>query len=681
MEYSTDLFERETIEQMLVHYQRLLQGLAPHPERQLWEVELLSPAEQRQQLAWNETSEEFAGAALVHELIEAQASRTPEAVALVYEQERLSYAELNRRANQVAHYLRRRGLGPESLVGILMERSVELVVSLLGVLKAGAAYVPLDPGYPAERLAYMVADAGAAVVLTQERLRAMLPAASVLCVDGDGAEIAGESGADEASGAGPANLVYVIYTSGSTGQPKGAMNTHEAVRNRLLWMQRAYGLTSADVVLQKTPFSFDVSVWEFFWPLLTGARLVLARPGGHRDSGYLAELIAGEQVTTLHFVPSMLRMFVEEEELAARCGSIRRVFSSGEALTQELARRLRGRLRQAELHNLYGPTEAAVDVSYHEWQESESGEAVVIGRPIANTQMYVLDERWRVVPVGVKGEIYLGGVGVGRGYWGRPELTAGRYVPDPFGVGGRLYRTGDVGRWRRDGEVEYVGRVDQQVKVRGHRIELGEVEAALESHTAVRECAVQAMQEESGGQRLTAYVAQHEERAVSVSELRRWLGERLPEYMVPSLMVLLAELPKLPNGKVDRRNLPAPDAVRPSLAAEYVPPQTEVQRTITNIWTQVLGIEQVGINDNFFDLGGHSLKMIEVLNKLKSALAVNVTLVDLFQYPTIALLAGWISKREEAPPVSTQVADRAETRRALMSKRTPARALSGQVMS
>src|SRR5215213_1844948 len=434
VEYSTELFERETIEQMAAHYQRLLSWLVRHPERQLWEAELLSVAEQRQQLqAWNETKAEFAGAALVHELIEAQVRRTPEAVALVFESEQLSYAELNRRANQLAHYLRRRGgVGPESLVGILMERSEELVVSLLGVLKAGAAYVPLDPGYPAERLAYMVGDAGASVVLTQERLRAVLPqspAATVISVDREWAEIGRERGADEASGVAPENLVYVIYTSGSTGQPKGAMNTHAAVRNRLLWMQLAYGLSGADVVLQKTPFSFDVSVWEFFWPLLTGARLVLARPEGHRDGSYLAELIGREGVTTLHFVPSMLRLFVEVEELEQRCGSVRRVFSSGEALTQELARRLRVRLPGAGLHNLYGPTEAAVDVSYHEWQEGESGEGVVIGRPIANTQLYVLDERCGAVPVGVKGELYLGGVGVGRGYWGRPELTAARFVP------------------------------------------------------------------------------------------------------------------------------------------------------------------------------------------------------------------------------------------------------------
>src|SRR5215213_10163987 len=434
IEYSTELFERETIEQMAAHYQRLLSWLVRHPERQMWEAELLSVAEQRQQLqAWNETKAEFAGATLVHELIEAQVRRTPEAVALVFESEQLSYAELNRRANQLAHYLRRRGgVGPESLVGILMERSVELVVSLLGVLKAGAAYVPLDPGYPAERLAYMVGDAGASVVLTQERLRAVLPqspAATVISVDREWAEIGRERGADEASGVAPENLVYVIYTSGSTGQPKGAMNTHAAVRNRLLWMQLAYGLSGADVVLQKTPFSFDVSVWEFFWPLLTGARLVLARPEGHRDGSYLAELIGREGVTTLHFVPSMLRLFVEVEELEQRCGSVRRVFSSGEALTQELARRLRVRLPGASLHNLYGPTEAAVDVSYHEWQEGESGEGVVIGRPIANTQLYVLDERWGAVPVGVKGELYLGGVGVGRGYWGRPELTAARFVP------------------------------------------------------------------------------------------------------------------------------------------------------------------------------------------------------------------------------------------------------------
>ncbi|HEX3129220.1 MAG TPA: amino acid adenylation domain-containing protein, partial [Thermoanaerobaculia bacterium] len=387
---------------------------------------------------WNATRAEYPLGHTLHSWIEAQADRTPEAVAVVSEEAQLTYAELEARANRLAHRLRRLGIGPESRVGISAERSAGLVVGLLGILKAGGAYVPLDPGYPRERLDFLVEDAAVAVLLD--------PAALAPETDRE------ESPLRPAPAAGPHNLAYVIYTSGSTGRPKGAMNSHRAICNRLLWMQEAYGLTPEDRVLQKTPFSFDVSVWELFWPLMTGARLVMARPGGHQDPAYLAELIAREGVTTLHFVPPMLRAFLEQSPERAR---LRRVICSGEALPADLVRRFHEVLPGVELHNLYGPTEAAVDVTWWPCAPGSAEAGVPIGRPIANTRIHLLDPELRPVPVGEPGELYIGGIQVGRGYLNRPALTAERFVPDPFGApGARLYKTGDLGRWQVDGTIE-----------------------------------------------------------------------------------------------------------------------------------------------------------------------------------------------------------------------------------
>ncbi|HEX2188606.1 MAG TPA: amino acid adenylation domain-containing protein, partial [Longimicrobiaceae bacterium] len=506
--YRTALFEAETAARMAAHLEVLLEALAADPRRRLLEVPLLRGGERAQVLeAWNATRADYPSVCL-HELVSAQAARTPEAVAVVFEGEALAYAELERASNQLARHLAGLGVGPETRVGVCAERSPELVVALLGVLKAGGAYVPLDPSYPAERLAYMLADSGVPVLLTQERLLDRLPAhaAQVVCLDRDAARIAAGSAEAPAVRVDPDALAYAIYTSGSTGQPKGAMNAHRGIVNRLLWMQEAYGLGADDVVLQKTPFSFDVSVWEFFWPLLTGARLVLARPGGHGDPAYLSELIEREGVTTLHFVPSMLHAFLEAGE-PERCGAVRRVMCSGEALPYELTERFREALPAAELHNLYGPTEAAVDVTY--WAcEARERRVVPIGRPVANTRLYVLDGAGEPAPVGVAGELFLGGVQVGRGYLGRPELTAERFVPDAFGgePGARLYRTGDRARWTAAGEVEYLGRTDFQVKIRGFRIEPGEIESALAEQAGVREAAVLVREDAPGHRRLAAYV-------------------------------------------------------------------------------------------------------------------------------------------------------------------------------
>ncbi len=656
-EYNTDLFDAPTIHRLERHYRQVLDAVLADPDVRLSELPLLGDDERGLLAAWNDTAGAFGGAGeTLHGLVEAQARRTPDAVAVACEGRTLTFAELDARAGALAATLRGMGAGPESRVGVCMERSAELVVALLGVLKAGAAYVPLDPGYPAERLAYMAADAAVPVLLTQERLRGALPefGGEVVVVDGTPLPPApsparGEGENDEAEdGAAVAgcslfpvpcslSLAYVIYTSGSTGRPKGAMNAHRGIVNRLLWMQRQYGLTADDVVLQKTPFSFDVSVWEFFWPLVAGARLVLAKPEGHRDPHYLSELIEREGVTTLHFVPSMLQAFLDAGE-PWRCGSVRRVVCSGETLGAEVRDRFFERLPGAELHNLYGPTEAAVDVTFYACERGRP--TVPIGRPVANTRIQVLEGELRQAPVGVPGELYIGGVQVGRGYHGRPGLTAERFVPDPFAAepGARMYRTGDRARWLATGEVEYLGRLDEQVKVRGHRIELGEIESALLRQPGVREAVAAAREDAPGHARLVAYVVAGEDGELSVAGLRSRLKEVLPEYMVPAAVVLVETLPLTPNGKLDRAALPAPEWAPAEAGGPTAAPRDEVEATLAGIWCGVLRLDRVGVDDNFFELGGDSILSIQVISRAAQA-GIRITPRQVFQHPTVAELA------------------------------------------
>jgi amino acid adenylation domain-containing protein/non-ribosomal peptide synthase protein (TIGR01720 family)/FkbM family methyltransferase len=521
LEYDTDLFQDVAIRRMLGHFENLLRSIVANPGHRIGELPMLAPAE------LSEVMTMACGEALakshhttLHELFQQQAGRTPEATALVFGEERLSYRELNAKANQVAHYLRGVGVGPETLVGICLERSLELVIGLLGILKAGGAYVPLEPTNPAARLRLIIAEAGISVVLTEQRFSEQLPETEVRSIrlDGDWQAIAQQSRENPENETEPDNLAYVIYTSGSTGKPKGSMITHAGICNRLLWMQEQYQLNTEDRVLQKTPFTFDVSVWEFFWPLLTGARLVVTRPGMQGDSRYLVAVIAQEEITTVHFVPSMLAAFLEDSGVSG-CGSLKRVICSGEALSFELKERFRKQV-PAELHNLYGPTEASVDVTYWDCGEAVARPLVPIGRPIANTQIYVLDEELQPVPVGVRGELYIGGVGLARGYLRSAEMTAERFVPNRFGAAGtRLYRTGDLARYLADGNVEYLGRTDHQVKIRGFRIELGEIESELDEHPAVQNAVVVAREESTGSKRLVAYVVPDQRRAGPISRL------------------------------------------------------------------------------------------------------------------------------------------------------------------
>ncbi len=640
--YNTDLFEDATIVRMIGHMETLLEGIVANPEQQIEKLPLLKEAERHTLLVdWNATQVAYPEDICLHQLIEEQVERTPQAIAVSFEQERLSYRELNKRANRLAHRLRELGVGPDVLVGVCMHRSLELVVGLLAILKAGGAYVPVDPDYPQDRIAFMLEDAQAPVLLTQSHLLGQFPAsqAKVLCLDSDWPTIARCSAENLEREVQPHHLAYVIYTSGSTGKPKGAMNTHRAICNRLLWMQDEYHLTAQDRVLQKTPFSFDVSVWEFFWPLLTGAHLVMARPGGHRDPAYLAELLKTQEITTLHFVPSMLQVFLEEARHYSY-PKLRRVICSGEALSAELQDRF-FTCMQAELHNLYGPTEAAVDVTYWQCQKTPGQRIVPIGRPIANIQIHILDPLLQPVPIGVAGELHIGGIGLARGYLNRPELTAQKFIKNPFATeeGARLYKTGDLARYLPDGTIEYLGRLDHQIKIRGFRVELGEIEAVLESYAAVREAAVVAREDVPGDKRLVAYVTLQTGETASISELQQHLEKQVPAFMVPSAFVLLEKMPISSNGKLDRRALPAPEITRETSANAYVEPTSLVQGQLVQIWEELLDVRPIGIKDNFFSLGGHSLLAARLIEKIQQACGKKIALATLFAGPTVEQLA------------------------------------------
>ncbi|MBB1616697.1 non-ribosomal peptide synthetase [Pseudomonas sp. UMC65] len=637
--YASDLFDAATIARMARHWTALLQGMLGDAEQRIGELPLLD-AEEQQTLVheWNATRVAYPTGQCMHQLIEAQARRTPAACALVFGERQLSYGELDARANQLARLLREQGVAADGLVGICIERSIEMVVGLLAIHKAGGAYVPLDPEYPQDRLAYMIEDSGIRLLLTQSSLEPLLavPGAQaqglkVITLDQEQNWLDAYSDSPLQLPLDPLNLAYVIYTSGSTGKPKGAGNSHAALVNRLCWMQQAYGLDASDAVLQKTPFSFDVSVWEFFWPLMTGARLVVAAPGAHREPERLIQVITEQQISTLHFVPSMLQAFIHDSSVTA-CTSLKRIVCSGEALPLDAQQQVFARLPNAGLYNLYGPTEAAIDVTH--WTcVDEGASSVPIGRPIANLRTHVLDAQLQPVPAGVAGELYLGGIGLARCYHRRPALTAERFVPCPFHQGARLYRTGDRVRQRADGVIEYLGRLDHQVKLRGLRIELGEIEARLMQHPGVREAVVLVQ----NAKHLVAYLVLQEAGLAEAwrDELKAWLAGSLPEYMVPHHLLALERLPVTANGKLDRRALPLPEAA-PQLT--YVAPENTMQKALAGVWRDVLGLDQVGLDDNFFELGGDSIISIQVVSRARQA-GIRLAPRDLFQYQSVRSLA------------------------------------------
>ncbi|MCO4856484.1 amino acid adenylation domain-containing protein [Herbaspirillum sp. WGmk3] len=641
LEYRRALFRESSIACIAAVYLTVLEQLSSAADTPLGELALLGGKEQSMLQAWS-VNPQAHGAGDVLALIEAQAQAHPgrPALRVPHTGQALDYGQLNGRANALAHWLIAQGVSRDQRVGVCMERSEDMVLALLAIMKAGAAYVPMDPDHPPQRLRYFIEDSRTSLLLTHASVLGQLPEVSGCRI----VDVALLSGLLPAGNPGlpihPEQLAYVIYTSGSTGQPKGAANRHGSLHNRLAWMQAAYRLGPDDRVLQKTPFGFDVSVWEFFWPLMTGAELVMAAPGEHRDPARLAALIEQAGITTLHFVPSMLQAFVNDGH-GPDCPSLRRVICSGEALPMELQQQTQRQLPQATLINLYGPTEAAIDVTHWTCQPDDAGHSVPIGRPISATRTYVLDAAMQLVPPGVAGELYLGGVNLARAYLNKPDLTAERFVADPFSSDGqRLYRTGDLVRWREDGQLMYLGRLDHQVKLRGLRIELGEIEAALLAQPSIREAVVVAVE----GQRLAAYVSLHQGASHDEAALKSALAEHLPEYMVPAIIMVLPALPLNTNGKIDRKALPA---VQISQQSNYSAPQGEIEQALAAIWCEVLGLPQVGRQDNFFALGGDSILSLQIIARLRKA-GWKLTPRQMFDRQTIAQLAEVAQPIEQA---------------------------------
>ena len=645
--FSTDLFDETTIARMAEHFDMLLESITRDPAAAIDDLDILTDAERRQLLVeFNDTEASYPAGKCLDELFEEQVRQTPDNVAVVFEGRQLTYAELNARANRLAHHLQALGVGAEVPVAVCMERCTELVVALLGILKAGGAYVPLDPAYPKERLSFMLDDAHAAVLLTRGPVMEGVSGHEIRAVDLDQASeaIAAKSDENPASGIGPENLAYILYTSGSTGQPKGVMVPHRGLCNAIHWIIQTLDLSAGDRGLLKTPITFDAAGRELFPPLLTGGTLVIAEAGGHRDSRYLAEIIRDQEISIFHCVPSLLRFLVEEPAFDASL-ALRAVMCGGEALPTDIAAQFQRRSR-AKLYNVYGPTETIIDSTYWPCEDTAGRSSCPIGRPIPNARIYILDDGLRPVPIGVAGHMHIGGIGLARGYLNRPELTAEKFIPDPFSTapGARLYKTGDLARYLPDGNIEFVGRADDQVKIRGFRIELGEIEAALQQHPAVRAAVVLAREDAPGEKRLVAYVVGEP----SADELRRFLKAKLPDHMMPAVFVPIEALPLLSNGKIDRRALPAPERTRPELDKAFVAARTPTEEVLAEIWAKLLDVEQVGIHDNFFDLGGHSLLATQAVSRMRDAFQVEIPLRRLFEAPTVAGLAESIEAARQA---------------------------------
>jgi amino acid adenylation domain-containing protein len=640
-EYSTDLFDSSTIERMTDHFRRLLEGVVADPDHPIAMLPILSEVERHDLLVeWNDTEADYPRDKCIQKLFEEQVERTPNSIAVRFDGQQLTYRELNERSNQLAHHLQDLGVGLEKLVGICVERSVDMVVGLLGILKAGGAYVPLDPSYPKERLAFMIDDARLSVVVTQENLIDKTQHAALgtqhlhVCLDRDWPFIERRNIANPKTDVSSSNLAYIIYTSGSTGQPKGVQVSHRSVTNCLWSIRHHIGFAEKEIFLAVTTMSFDIAALELYLPLITGAKLVLASREKATDGTELLRRLTEYSATAMQATPSTWRLLLDagwkgSREFKILCG--------GEALTQEVVEQL---LTRGTLWNLYGPTETTI---WSAIAKVEAGEGPVsIGRPIANTQIYILDSLLQPVPVGVHGELYIGGDGLAQGYVNRPELTAEKFIVSPFGdqPGARLYRTGDRARYRADGNIEFLGRVDNQIKIRGYRIELGEIEMTLNQHPAVKESVVVTGERDSLGEKqLVGYIVSTQDSVASLSDLRGFLREKLPDYMIPSLFVFLNALPLTSNGKIDRSNLPPPDDSRTTLDQGFVEPRTEIEELVAQSWREVLKLDKIGVYDNFFELGGHSLLATRVVARLRKNFSIDLPLRRIFEMPTIAGLA------------------------------------------
>ena len=645
IEYSRDLFDPATIGRMGNHFRILLEAIVADPDTRISALRLLTESERRQLLVeWNRTEVDYPNAS-IPELFEAQVERTPDRTALVGRLGGISYRDLNARANRLAHHLRRLGVGQESLVGVSLERSIDLNVTLLAILKAGGAWVPLDPTHPARRLAFLIEDTHPVTVVTNERSSSNLPPDSVRLVriDSD-AEIESQSEQNPPNVSSPLSAAYVIHTSGSTGVPKGVVGVHRGAVNRFAWMWRTYPFGPQETCCQKTALSFVDSIWEIFGPLLQGVRSVVISDDDAQDPIRLVETLADNRVTRIVLVPTLLNALLNSmDDLEQRLPHLALWVTSGDALTPELARRFRKTLPDRTLLNLYGSSEVSADVTCAEITRFERESPISIGRPIDNTRTYIFDRALQPVPVGVAGELYVAGAGIARSYWNRPELTAEKFVPDLFDpLGGLLYRTGDRVRYASDGNIQYLGRLDDQVKIRGFRVELGEVEFALAACDLVKECVVVASGEPGADRELVAYLVPETPDGVSASTLRSFLRTSLPDYMVPTTFILVDSFPLLPSGKIDRKALP--EGNRPARERAFVAPRTPTEEALAKIFGQMLGLPMVGVQDDFFDLGGHSLRATQVVSRLRAAFGVDVKLRSLFEQPTVEGLATLIEQ-------------------------------------
>lgn len=642
--YGCSRFSAAVVTRLLEHFRELLKNIVLHPDRRIAEISIMGHDEERQIVKqWNATEMAYPQDRCLHQFFEEQVRCTPQACALVFEDEQLSYQQLYQRANQLAHFLQRRGVGPEVPVGLCLPRSSRLLIALLAILTAGGVYVPLDHSYPTDRLAWLIQDSGVRLVLSQRTLSGLLPSGcDVIYLDDE--DWTAYPPTAPLSQVSPDNLAYILYTSGSTGRPKGVMVPHRGLTNYLYWARQAYAVTEGEGAPVHTSLSFDLTVTSLLLPLIAGRTVVLL--GEERGVEALDRALHSSHLFSLIKLTPAHLMLLNEQRSSSQSVQSRRLIIGGEALTVASVLPWIEAAPQTRLVNEYGPTETVVGCCVYEIPEAweERSGSVAIGRPIANTQLYVLDAQGRLpVPVGVIGEIFIGGVGVTRGYQGRADLTAERFVPDPFRgeAGARLYRTGDLGRWRADGVLEFVGRRDQQIKLRGYRIELGEIEGVLREHPRVREVAVIMREDHVGDRRLVAYVvgAREGEPQLTAEELRPFLQSRLPDFMIPAAIVLLERLPLTSNGKVDKHALPAPERGKGTPGEGYAPPDTPLEKTLAGIWADVLGVERVGVYDNFFELGGHSLLAIQVLSRVRETCQVNLPLRNLFEAATVAEMA------------------------------------------
>ncbi|MEO8446523.1 MAG: amino acid adenylation domain-containing protein [bacterium] len=635
--YNKDLFERDTIIRMTGHFTNLLEDIADNPGKRISQLEILSAKEKNLMLnEWNKTDFTFENFRCVHKLIEEQTIKTPDATAVVFKDQKLTYDELNKSANRLANYLIKHGVTKETFVGLCIERSPEMIIAILAVLKTGAAYIPIDTSYPQSRIEFMISDSKAGVIISQESVKDNLPPgiSKTIFIDKDRKKISNENDSNIDADVSLNEVAYVIYTSGSTGTPKGVMIEHKSLSNHMMWMTHRFGFDSTDSVLQKTPFSFDASVWEFYLPLITGGKLVIAKPEGHMDISYLIDTIIKNNITTIQLVPTLLRMLLDENGIE-NCTSLKAVFCGGEALTYELKEKLFDKL-DVKFYNFYGPTEVTIDSVYYECKKEDNN--IPIGKPVYNTQAYIVDKFLNPVPIGVAGELLLGGIDVGRGYLNNKELTDDKFIKDIFRKRDtKLYKTGDLVKYRSDGNIDYLGRVDRQVKLRGYRIELEEIESKLTQNDAVKNCAVIVREDKPGSQKLVAYIVNDDKGKLSLNELKNDLRKSLPEYMIPNAFVFLDKIPMLPNGKTDRSSLPVPDA--PALSDDnFAEAKLPVEKILSDIWKQILGLEKIGINDNFFELGGDSIISIQIISKANQS-GIKITPKQIFQYQTIAELS------------------------------------------